>query len=142
MIRSKITGKSVTETEFNNGSIRYRLAKLLARVDSLEKMNERNQRELDVLALLGPIVPTFAKLHRDVAQISFNERKSGYFNFNAKTIRQFEDARSALNEALVAFQGIDSVLLAEIRNRLQESDTLLEDKINEFANFNVVYKFA
>lgn len=142
MIRSKITGKGVNEAEFNNGAIRYRLAKLLARVENLERLNDKNQKELDVLALLGIRVTNFLKLNRDITQISFNENKTKYFNDNAKTIREFENARTLLEESLVAFQGLESVLLNDIRIKLEESKTLLEDKINEFANFNVVYKFA
>jgi hypothetical protein len=142
VMRTRITGKLTSESEFANTSVPARLAKLLSRISNLEKHNLRNERELSLHKTLGSKAIAYIKLARDVENITYNEQNETYLKINLQSIRKLDRARNEIEAAIAAFGGLDSVLLQKLRDHIEKNRSLLDQKTSEFANMSLTIKFA
>lgn len=142
MLKSKVVAKLVSESEFNNASIRNRLLKLQSRIANLEKFNIRNEKELGLAQVLGEKVTAYVKLSRDVENISYSEENLVYYNLNILSIRNLEIVRTEVEEIFRMYDGMESILLGKLRESLKKTRLLLDLKTTEFANFTITYKFV
>ena len=138
-MRSKLTAKYALETEFNNSSIKYRLNKLMVRVNNLEKLNGRNEKELGFKLYINKSILETIKLSREIENIAYNQVNISYYNINVKNIRKLEQVKMELEEMLFAFDDCELTLLNIVRSFVKRVDKLLSDKNEEFENFRLSY---
>ena len=142
MLRHKLCGKHANESEFNNNSIKYRLNKLIIRVNALEKFNKKNEKEFGFKKHITKTVMDSIKLTRDVENISYNRNNLIYFNLNVKTIRKLEKAKSEIEEMMVVYQDSGIELIKRVNDYLKRIEKLLAEKAEAFEDIKLTYIVA